>query len=125
MSRKHGIRLSPKPIGILSIDIANIHEKIAIEVDGPAHFISRIDKYTASSTGYSKRIKGKLEYQYSWNGDRQEMNGATALKDRLLNSLGWKVIHIPFWEWDAMGGDKSAEEDYCRGLLLDSSKSKL
>ena len=121
MAESHGIRIASKSMEVLSIDIANVQQKVAVEVDGPSHFVSRTDDYwegTGSSGGYSKLINGKLEYQFGWTGERQEMNGPTVLKDRLLTSFGWKVLHLPFWEWYALGGDSIAEEKYCR-LLLD------
>jgi RAP domain len=34
--------------------------------------------------------------------------------------LGWKVIHLPFWEWYALGGDAAAEDAYCSELLTAS-----
>jgi hypothetical protein len=45
--------------------------------------------------------------------DRQGVNGATALKERLLTKLDWKIKRIPFWEWYALNGDKEAEEEFC------------
>jgi RAP domain len=120
MAEVHGVRVPATNIEVLSIDIANLEQKVAIEVDGPSHFISRIDDFDemeSRSTGFSKVIRGKLEYQFGWTGERQEMNGPTILKERLLKSFGWKVIHLPFWEWYALGGDASAEEIYCQALL--------
>ena len=117
MAGSHGINVSPKPIEILSVDIANKDARIAVEVDGPAHFVSRIDQHPTSGGGYSKLINGKLEYQFVWNGEQNEMNGATTLKQRLLLSLGWDVVNIPFWEWHRVAGDLAAEESYCRKCL--------
>lgn len=118
MANDHGVSFSPKPLEILSIDIANLSDKIAIEVDGPAHFVSQIDEVTDDG-GHTRLMNGKLEYQFRWKGDKQQMNGPTALKDRLLSLLGWKVIHIPFWEWYALCGDESSQDDYCRRLLAE------
>lgn len=118
MSNDHGISFSPKPLEILSIDIANLEEKIAIEVDGPAHFVSQIDEVTDDG-GHTRLVNGKLEYQFRWKGDKQQINGPTALKQRLLSLLGWRVIHIPFWEWYALCADEAAQDDYCRRLLLE------
>jgi len=112
----HGVRFCPKPIEILSIDIANLQQKIAIEVDGPAHFISHIDD-VVDAGGYTMMVNGKLEYQFKWTSDRQSINGPTALKQRLLSLLGWRVIHLPFYEWYALKGDSNAEDEYCRRLL--------
>ena len=49
-------------------------KKIAIEVDGPSHFYINSTRYTA----YSK------------------------LKHRILTRLGYKVIHIPYFEWNKL-----------------------
>jgi hypothetical protein len=119
--RNHGIQLSSKSFEILSIDIANVESRVGIEVDGPGHFVSELDNWSPQekAQGYTKLLNGKLEYQFQWDG-RQEMNGSTALKDRLLQRLGWKILHIPFWEWYAMNGDTTKEEEYCKKLLEDS-----
>lgn len=120
MALESGVRLPPKKMEILSIDIANVEEKIAIEVDGPAHFISRIEDVADHGNrqmGYSKIVNGKREYQFAWTGAQQEMNGPTALKHRLLVDFGWKVIHVPFWDWYALNGDPDREDEYCRQLL--------
>jgi hypothetical protein len=112
---EQGVNIALKPLGILSIDIANLEEKIAIEVDGPYHFISDIDEVHETS-GHKKFIDGKLEHEFRW-ADRHHMSGGTALKHRVLTLLGWKVIHLPYWEWDALRGDEFAQDDYCRCLL--------
>jgi hypothetical protein len=116
--RNHGIQLSSKSFEILSIDIAHVESKVGIEVDGPGHFVSELDNWSPQekALGYTKLLNGKLEYQFQWDG-RQEMNGSTALKDRLLQRLGWKILHIPFWEWYDINGDTAKEDEYCKKLL--------
>jgi RAP domain len=113
------VRVPSRPIEILSIDIANIEEKIAIEVDGPTHYVTCIDDVQGNldSSGSTIKVNGRLEYRVGWTGERQEVNGSTALKSRLLQALGWKVIRLPFWEWGALEGDLAAEEAYCSQLL--------
>ena len=114
-----GIALSPSRFELLSIDIANPHSCIGIEVDGPAHFIANIET-VPSEGGQSREVNGRLEYQFKMNGRRHQVNGPTALKKRLLERLGWKIINIPFWEWYDLNGDEAAEEAYCRALLANS-----
>ena len=46
--------------------------RVAVEVDGPAHFIGR------------------------------RPTGATALKRRQLRHLGWRVLPVAHWEWEAL-----------------------
>ncbi len=63
---------------------------VAIEVDGPSHFYVNTTKYTA----YTK------------------------LKHRLLTRMGYKVLHVPYFEWRKLRGPK-AREEYMRGKLLE------
>ena len=123
LSKDHGVRLADSPVAVLSIDLANLQQKIAIEVDGPGRYVNEIDQYSGDmkSNAYFTVIQGQLECRFQWKGDRQQINGSTALKDRLLGLLGWKTIHIPFWEWDALNGDKVAEDNYCRDRLASLS----
>jgi len=46
-------------------------QPVAIEVDGPSHFVGRAP------------------------------TGATLLKRRQLQHLGWHLVSVPYWEWDA------------------------
>jgi hypothetical protein len=55
---------------------------IAIEVDGPSHFYVNTTKYTA----YTK------------------------LKHRLLTRMGYKVLHVPYFEWRKLKGAKDREK---------------
>lgn len=64
--------------GLLSIDAGCITQRIAIEFDGPSHFLRDI------RTGNS--LEG-IE------------NGPTKAKRRFLERLGWKVVNISFYEW--------------------------
>jgi len=49
----------------------NNGKRIAVEVDGPSHFIGR----------------------------SQQPTGATLLKHRQLRHLGWRLESVPYWEW--------------------------
>jgi very-short-patch-repair endonuclease len=51
---------------------------IAIEFDGPTHFLRDV---------HADHEKGRIE------------NGPTQAKRRFLERLGWTVINIPYWEW--------------------------
>merc|ERR1719461_2558341 len=61
---------------------------IAIEVDGPSHFYANSRRYTA----YTKR------------------------KHRLLTRMGYKVLHVPYFEWRRLRGARE-REDYMRAKL--------
>ena len=117
---------TPFPSEFLSIDIANVAEKIGVEVDGPAHFVTVLDFDSDKNSfangdvlyegGGAKQMGNKMGWKFISNG-RRKSNGATALKHRLLCHLGWCTVHIPFWEWRGLGGDRSSEDAYCKSLL--------
>jgi hypothetical protein len=61
-------------------------ERIGFEFDGPSHFVGR------------------------------EPTGTTLLKRRQLRHLGWRLVSVPYWEWDlAEGSGRGAE--YLSSLL--------
>ncbi len=67
--------------------------KIAVEVDGPSHFIRK----SGESHGRSA-------------------NGATMMKRRHLALLGYSVVPVPYWEWNELKGTQ-AKKAYLRGKL--------
>ena len=63
-------------------------KQIAVEVDGPSHFIGR------------------------------ELTGSTILKHRQVATLdGMLVVSIPYWEWDELGNDVEKKQQYLQSLL--------
>jgi hypothetical protein len=80
--------------GIFSMDIHAITAcglKLAIEVDGPSHFLD----------------PGNI------------VDGATKSRNRALAARGYEVVSIPYWEWDVAA--VSGRQEYvwlsCRGLF--------
>ena len=71
--------------------------RVAVEVDGPSHFVSV--------------ARGEVGGETGWR-----VNGSTLLKRRLLAGFGWEVLSVPFFEWNANRG-KAAKEAYVRRLL--------
>ena len=59
-----------------SLDIAQPELKLAVEVDGPSHFLKDL------SSG------------------ENVVNGSTRFKTWQLRSLGWTVAHISYLDWD-------------------------
>ena len=55
-------------------------ERLAVEVDGPSHFVGR------------------------------EPTSATRLKRRQLEHFGWWLVSVPYWEWDELGDKKTTRE---------------
>eukprot|EP00850_Spirogloea_muscicola_P014108 SM000099S25214 [mRNA] locus=s99:278489:280926:- [translate_table: standard] len=64
--------------GPYSLDLALPTDCIGVEIDGPSHF--------ARDTG--------------------EALGATVLKRRQLRVLGWRLVAIPFYEWEQLRGEE-------------------
>jgi len=112
VENSHGIKLTPEKVEFLSIDIANLSDLVGIEVDGPGHFVNILD-FTADYGTPG----GKDDKEWQLSNTQKQSNGPTALKQRLLCHLGWKIIHLPYWEWRNMAGDQEIEEKYCRELL--------
>eukprot|EP00775_Hariotina_reticulata_P003606 gene3606-3870_t len=67
-----------------SVDITVPTLRVAIEADGPSH-VSRTTRNSGSS---SKQRPVQL--------------GATALKRRLLQGLGWHVVNVAYDQWDEL-----------------------
>lgn len=110
---EYGVQLPQTPQEFLSIDIANIEQKVGVEVDGPGHFVRLIDDAHKSSR------ETTLDGQFADKGENR-VNGPTLLKHRLLTHLGWNIIHLPYWEFQTLGGDRDKEKRYCEGLLQQS-----
>jgi len=57
-------------------------ERLAVEVDGPSHFVGCVP------------------------------TGATLFKRRQLRHFGWRLVSLPYWEWDELNHcDKLKEHD--------------
>ena len=69
-----------------SLDLALPSSRVGVEVDGPSHFL------LPDGRGVRKP------------------NGPTLLKRRLLAAAGWRVISVPFFEWDGLhsAGERQA-----------------
>ena len=65
---------------MMAIDIASQERPVAIEVDGPSHFLCNPNFAPMS-----------------------EYNGPSLFKRRVLERLGWKVINIDYHEADLNG----------------------
>ena len=107
---EYGVHLPPSPQEFLSIDIANIEKRIAIEVDGPGHYVRIIDGARELSTNANPND------QFADHCENR-VNGPTTLKHRLLSHLGWDIIHLPYWEYQNLGGNRDEEMAYCKKLL--------
>ena len=75
-----------------SLDLALPSSRIAIEVDGPSHFLLPDGR-----------------------GVRRP-NGPTLLKRRLLAAAGWRVISVPFYGWNGFATAKE-RQTYLQGAV--------
>jgi len=69
-------------------------ELIAVEVDGPSHFVGRVP------------------------------TGATLLKRRQLRHFGWRLVSVPYWEWDELAHRDQTKEREQRAAYLSSLLSE-
>mmetsp|Transcript_22783 Transcript_22783/g.45590 ORF Transcript_22783/g.45590 Transcript_22783/m.45590 type:complete len:273 (+) Transcript_22783:3-821(+) len=86
-----------------SIDLALHSSLIAIEVDGPFHFISSLAKKS-----------------------RKTLNGSTFLKKRLLAAAGWRVINLPYYKWNALSDQSKKKylEDFLNKAGINTSTAE-
>ena len=66
--------------GNFSIDIVLEGRRVAIEANGPFHYV------------------GKLE------------DGATQLRRRMLEARGWEVVSVPYFEWGPLGSSTEKQQ---------------
>lgn len=77
---------------LFSMDVAMLVQgvKVAVEADGPTHF--------------------------SMNKPYRLM-GSTLLRNRALQRRGWRLLSVPFYEWDELPSAK-AKAEYLRSKLI-------
>ena len=80
--------------GMLAIDMACTERKIAIEFDGPTHFLKALGSGKLTSTE----------------------NGATKAKRRFLEQLGWTVINLDYRDY-INAKSRSNEKEWLRKKL--------
>ena len=71
------------------VDIVISDKKVAIEVDGPGHFYE----------------------------DSENIDTKTWIRNQLLKDNGWRVITVPYFEWDRIKDNDNGVRDYLRGKL--------
>jgi hypothetical protein len=103
----HEIEASPFPNrpfvrGLLAIDAACADRMIAIEFDGPSHYLRNVNDAHQEE---EEEEQGRIE------------NGPTQAKRRFLERLGWTVINIPYWEWDQAETKEGRQRLFAEKLL--------
>jgi len=76
------------------LDMAQPSDLLAVEFDGPSHFLAQ--------AGFERRI----------------LDGKSKFKSNLLTKLGWTVLRIPFFEWDSLNPEEQG--DYLKNALAEA-----
>ena len=95
----HELEVSPDSTmtgGMMAIDMACKERKIAVEYDGPSHYLKALGSGVRTSTE----------------------NGATKAKRRFLEQLGWNVINIDYREFGRVRRTPK-EKQWLRKILKD------
>ena len=103
-------------VDFMYVDIAIPEYRLCIECDGPSHYCIPLHD---EDLMFSEIRKADNDSSSVWSLRCNWINGSTELKDRILKLRGWRVIHVPYWEWNAarrMG--RGAAEDYLTNLIL-------
>ena len=81
----------------LSVDVAlkPLRWRVAVEFDGPRHY---------------------------FRNEKRLPTGRTNFKVRLLRALGWRVLHVPYFDWARLP-DEAARQTYLKTGLADIVKS--
>ncbi len=74
---------------------------LAIEVDGPLHFLDNSAELVNGRPGPPR------------------LHGRTLLKRRILHALGMRVISVPFYEWDELGRSPQRHTEYMAGRITE------
>jgi hypothetical protein len=74
-------------------DIANVEEEHRCNVTGYS-----IDALVTLNDG--KRVAVEVDGPFHFVGRSLQPNGATLLKHRQLRYFGWRLESVPYWEWD-------------------------
>jgi hypothetical protein len=81
------------------------------------YFILAVIQDSSASKGCAVLFEGRRSYIQLSSGVRLSC-GASQLRKRHLQSIGYRVVSVPFWEWDecAILGS-AAQQGYLSNLL--------
>ncbi|KAJ1447313.1 hypothetical protein M885DRAFT_472044 [Pelagophyceae sp. CCMP2097] len=88
----------------LSLDMAQPLTKLAVEFDGPWHYL------VGPVEGF------KTDFFKTPEPERRRLAGRSVAKQLLLRRFGWRVLHLPYFEWDALLSP-AAQDDFLRQRL--------
>lgn len=92
---------------------------VALEVDGPQHFVANLDSTTGQQMSDTQTTVSSVAAPGSRAADPLPSDNAviidasTLYKYWLLESFGWQVVHVPYLEWQALPrSSPGAREQY-------------
>jgi hypothetical protein len=101
-SHENEVCVDDKILGrILALDMARASDKVAVEFDGPSHYVTIV---TGGATSGRAAAAGKEELRE---------NGSTAFKARVLRAAGWRLVSIPYLVWDALRSKQDRVKYLC------------
>tara|TARA_B100000513_G_scaffold193709_1_gene121435 strand:+ start:526 stop:3900 length:3375 start_codon:yes stop_codon:yes gene_type:complete len=81
-------------------------ERVAVEIHGPWHFLGR----SAQQLRVNRPSSDAVAVGWASAADEQhEMGGAMLIKQRQLRHFGWKLLNVPYWEWNALSQNVDAD----------------
>jgi len=101
-----------------SIDLWLPARGICVEVDGPSHFV-RIQQERAGDVNLSHGALAVPPPVAS--GEGLVLDGPSLLKHRQLRAAGFRVLSLPFWEWDAVAtASPKDRQEWLQARLLEA-----
>lgn len=102
-------------IECLFVDIAIPEHNLCIECDGPSHYCIPLHEDLSAELEEDATNKNPA----LWSLRKDWTNGSTALKDRMLKLMGWRVVHVPYWEWNQARRNGSEDRaEYMKTILI-------
>jgi hypothetical protein len=87
---------------------------VALEVDGPTHFVSAAPGVGADGDGEGEGGPAAA------SAAAVVLDGPTQYKYFLLESFGWQVVHVPYGEWASLPDTPLARQQYLLARLRET-----
>jgi hypothetical protein len=66
----------------------------------------------------------ELNHAHAQGANGRSPNGSTLLKRRQLGQLGYKVVSVPYWKWNALRRDNDEKQAYLFKALAGCAPSQ-
>ncbi|KAJ1488073.1 RAP domain-containing protein [Baffinella frigidus] len=109
----------PKTVSCLQADVVSCVMGMGLE---------HVEEFVDARSGYSldillpsARVAIEVDGPYHYAADSRRPLGATVMKRSHLALLGYELVSVPYWEWDALD-TREEKQDYLRDRLEDSNR---